>query len=138
MDNDYLQILETGRITLGKCPKCKNETKRVWGFITSKNLTNAGYFLEWAPGCQDQFIFFDFIVGKWGKDATVLDKSAVSLNYSNTEHAFMVVNAKGRVNDDKKLVSKTLSRSEVIKTPLADEVFLYADLLLSYYTSELN
>jgi hypothetical protein len=115
----------------GPCPHCGQMTSRVWGYVYRFDLPLAAYFVEWTPGHSENEATFDLIVGRWGEDAHAAGREAVSVGFRVLESgpAFMVQDAAARRVGSSSLVSKALSRNEVIGSPLANDVFLVCDLI---------
>lgn len=72
---------------------------------------------------------FDLILGRWGEGAQPADRSSVSLEFRRTPQgpAFRVVDSAGRPAATSELVGRSLSRVEVIGTPLAKLAFEVVD-----------
>jgi predicted nicotinamide N-methyase len=105
-------------------------TSRVWGYIYKLGDALAVYYVEWTPGHETN-ANLDLILGTWGDDAQVSDRQAVALEYRviETGPAFMVIDADRRNIASNSLVSKALTRAEVIGTPLSAEIFAICDLI---------
>jgi hypothetical protein len=117
-----------GETESGPCSCCGTRTKTLWGFIHNGDETIAAYFVSWTLGHQKRDgATFEFIIGQWTEESTAEDRQLVALAYRVTAKGagFIVIDAKKR--DDDELVSKALTRDDVIGTPLADEVFALAD-----------
>jgi len=64
---------DTGnRKDLGPCPHCGQRTSRVWGYAYDSDTAGAAYYVEWTPLHAERQATFDLIIGRWGKDATLL------------------------------------------------------------------
>jgi len=116
--------------TFGPCDCCGQMTKRVWGYVYRLGAALAVYYVQWTPGHEAKSADFDLIAGPWGENTDASQRSAISLQYRvlETGPAFMVVDASTRAYDNK-LTSHSLTRAEVIGTPLAAEVFAICDLI---------
>ena len=123
-----LEIEPTGA-TAGHCDCCGSTTERVWGFVHGNKETLAAYFVSWARQRPNHGASFDFILGKWGESATPQERYVVSLDCRIIEGApqFMVVDAHGRLPSAQDVAESALTRSEVIGTPLAPQIFQLVD-----------
>ncbi|MEN3950944.1 hypothetical protein [Iodidimonas sp. SYSU 1G8] len=128
MDGRSLAVEQTGAST-GHCDCCGSTTRRVWGEVHAADGIVAVYYVGWSEGRPDHGAAFDLIIGKWGDGATSEDRAAVSLDFrvSEARGAFMVVDAPGRRIAVSELAGSALTRSEVIGTPLASQVFALID-----------
>jgi hypothetical protein len=75
----------------------------------------------------------DLILGEWGEGTSAHNRFAVSLIYrfANSGPSFMVVDAAGRDVGRSNLVSRSLSRAEVVGQPIAHDVFALCDAVLA-------
>jgi hypothetical protein len=125
----HFQTEQSGA-TEGQCDCCGTTTRRVWGSISRDGAMVASYFVTWTLGKPDHGAAFDLVLGKWGANATIQDRYAVALNYRVVEASpqFMVVDAQDRLTSGS-LFGAALSRTDVIGTPLASQVFALVDAL---------
>lgn len=79
---------------------------------------------------------FDLIYGRWGDGASNSDRRAISLLHFENEDGpgVMVIDAKDRPIATSSLVSKALTRDEVIGTDLAKHVFAIFDAVITQDT----
>jgi hypothetical protein len=72
---------------------------------------------------------FDFIIGSWSEGTSAEDRVAVSLDFQviDARPQFMFRDAASRPAASSALVSRALSRAEVIGIPLAAQVFRLVD-----------
>ena len=116
----------------GPCPCCGGITRRVWGFLYREGQAEAAYFVEWTLGHVARHgAHVDLIIGRWGEGAGRSGRFAVSLEYRHTETGpwFMVIDAGSREVSRSELVGRSMSREEVIGTPLAKQVFEMVDAI---------
>ena len=75
----------------------------------------------------------DLVIGKWGEGTSARDRFAVSLEYRLLENgpSFMVLSAETRPVGKSELVSRALTREEVVGQPISEEVFAIADTILA-------
>ncbi len=114
----------------GHCDCCGDTTRTVNGFISTPEATVAAYFVSWTVGAvASHGANFDFIIGSWGERASPDDRAAVALELRIIEGRpqFMVRDAAGRPVASSDLVARALRRTEVIDTPLAQQVFDLVD-----------
>ena len=126
-----LQVEPTGSRDLGPCPCCKNITRRVWGIVHRGTATEAAYFVQWTVGgVLRHGAHVDLVLGRWGADATAADRFAVSLEYRRTPSApeFMVIDATDR-DVARHLVSRAMTRNQVIGGPIAQQAFEIIDAI---------
>jgi hypothetical protein len=119
----------------GVCDCCGNQTRTVWGYVHEEGGgTIASYFVQWTVGksIEDHPANFDFIYGAWGDGATKNDRCAISLIHFETEGApgVSVINASDRPVASSELVGSTMSREELIGTPLAQQIFSIFDAVI--------
>jgi hypothetical protein len=115
----------------GLCECCGNRTNKVWGYIYSNDAALAAYFVEWTPGHEDRAANFDLILGNWGGDTTSADRESIAVAFRHiaTGPSFMVIDAGGRQYAKSDLVSKALSREEVLTEPIREKVFSILDVI---------
>jgi hypothetical protein len=115
----------------GTCDCCGSTTKRIWGFAHRNGGTTAAYFVAWTEGKADHGAKFDLILGKWGDKAAQADRYVVALDFHIGGQApeFVVVDAHTRGASFAALAATTLSRSDVIGTPLAAQVYAVVDAI---------
>jgi hypothetical protein len=129
-----LAIEPTGEKSMGECQCCGNKSRRVWGLVRKSQHALASYFVHWTVGrIIEHGAHFDLVLGKWGDHTSPADRYLVSLEYRvlKSGPAFMVIDAAGRPADDPQLVSRALTRTEVIGTPIAKQAFEIVDALLA-------
>jgi hypothetical protein len=124
---------EDERIT-GRCECCGNISRSVWGFVRRDREPFAAYFVHWTQGhVADSGANFDLILGEWGEGTRPQDRCTVSLIYRFTDSGagFMVIDAGTRDLAQSDLVCQALSRAEVIGQPIAHDVFMLCDAILT-------
>jgi hypothetical protein len=123
-----------GSSDFGPCPCCGNNSRRVWGHVYSGKAAVAAYFVHWTlTRVRDHGANFDLIIGKWGKGATARDRVLVALAYRLQDDgpSFMVIDAADRPAATSDLVSRALTREEVIGKPIAKDAFDMVDVILA-------
>ncbi len=130
LDWREFEVAETGT-SGGHCDCCGTETKRVWGLVSRNQEAVAEYFIGWTRGEPEHGASFDLILGKWGEGATARDRYVVSLDFRVFEGApqFMVVDAEDPDVNSSLAAESGLRRSDVIGTPLANQVFAILDAI---------
>jgi hypothetical protein len=130
-DETKLTIETSGEKTFGPCGCCGKMTNRVWGFVNDVDAAVAAYFVEWTPGHEGSSAAFDLIVGSWGEQADNSKRQAISLDFRKLETgpAFMVVDARTRAVANSPLISKALSRDEVIGNEIAVRAYSVCDAI---------
>jgi hypothetical protein len=130
-DESKLTLETSGESSFGPCECCGQMTSRVWGFVYDHDAAAAAYYVEWTPGHEVTTAAFDLIIGTWGENTDAKDRQAVSLEFRKLESgpAFMVTDAENRAVARSSLVSKALSREEVIGTATASHVFAICDAI---------
>ena len=128
-EDSKLTIETSGESSFGPCDCCGQMTSRVWGFVYDRDAATAAYYVEWTPGHEVTSAIFDLIIGAWGENTNASDRQAVSLEFRKLESgpAFMVIDATCRAVSGNSLVSRALSREEVIGTATAAHVFSICD-----------
>jgi hypothetical protein len=125
-----LKIEPSGSKDFGACDCCGGQSRTVWGYAHGPAGTIAAYFVQWTINQVDRHgAHFDVIVGKWGAHAERADRCSVSLEFRRTDEgpSFMVVDSGGRPVASSDLVGKSLSREDVVGTPLAQVAFDIVD-----------
>ena len=116
----------------GRCECCGNESRCVWGIVFDDDVATAAYWMQWTPRhLLEEGANLDLVVGRWGENATSEDRMAIALLHrqqADGTPALMVIDAADRPSRDR-LAAKTLSRDDVIGTPLARRVFALADAI---------
>ena len=119
----------------GFCGCCGNQTRTVWGFVHGAEGTVASYFVQWTIGkpLQDHPVNFDLIYGRWGEGTSKENRSAISLLHfeDNGKPGVMVIDATERPVASSALVGSALTRSDVVGTPLAEQVFAIFDAVIT-------
>jgi hypothetical protein len=126
-----LTIEVSGESSFGPCECCGQMTSRVWGFVYDHDAATAAYYVEWTPGHEVTSAVFDLTIGAWGEDVDASHRQAVSLEFRKLESgpSFMVTDSKHRAVASSSLVSKALTREEVIGTATAAHVFAICDVI---------
>jgi hypothetical protein len=130
MPDPLVEIEQLGAKESGPCSCCGSETRRVWGFVHRGPTTEAAYFVSWTPGAVLQHgAAVDLVLGAWGKGTIPSDRVAISAVFKVTDRGpeFMVVDATGRPHVRPDVVTRALTRAEVIGTPVATRAFAVLD-----------
>ena len=126
-------ILEpTGSSDYERCECCGENSRTVWGLARRDGGAHAAYFVHWTLGkVAEKGAHSDLILGRWGEDATNVDRYAVSLEYRRAAEgpAFMVIDATEQPIAHNELVARALRRDEVIGTELAAHAFELVDAI---------
>ncbi|MFN3931334.1 MAG: hypothetical protein ACK4JY_06245 [Brevundimonas sp.] len=113
------------------CDCCGRATRALNGYASDELGALATYLVQWTDGHVAEYgANFDLIVGEWG-GAPPAQRVAVSLQYRRTASGpgFMIIDAPGRAVASSPLVGEALSRSDVVGTNLANEVFAIVDAI---------
>lgn len=117
----------------GLCDCCGNPSRSVWGLVHQSDRTVAAYWLHWTVGHLDEpGANLDLVIGSWGEQTSQNDRVAVSLLHREQldgPPAMMVIDATDRPISGSDLVGQALGRSDVIGTPLAQQVFALVDAI---------
>src|SRR5262249_6036444 len=130
---EALTVEPTGINDYGPCECCGNNSRCVWGYINSRKVTLASYFVHWTLNrLPDHGANFDLILGKWGNDSTSSDRCLVSLAYRLAEDGpqFMVIDGHDRPSAKSDLVGRVLRRAEVVGLPISKQAFAAVDAIL--------
>lgn len=118
----------------GVCDCCGNETRLVWGFVHAPAGTVASYYVHWTAdsGLDRHPANYDFIIGRWGEDASPADRVAVSLMHFENEEGpgVMVIDAGGRPSAGSGLAASALDREGVVGKEFAATAFAIFDTVL--------
>jgi hypothetical protein len=121
--------LEQSGATSFACDCCGGTTRRVWGYLHSLSGSSTAYFVTWTQNeVASHGAFFDFVVGRWGDGTSPADRAIASLEFRLLESgpAFMVIDADNR-GDYRSVATTTLSRTSIVGTPLAAQLYELAD-----------
>ena len=125
--------IETDGESGGICDCCGNTTRRVWGYANHNDATFAAYFVTWTIERPEDFARVDLIIGRWGDGASPSDRSHVQLTYSILhDGTFRVDDADHGFSS---LAASSLTRAEVISTPVAETCF---DLIDAIWLNDLR
>ena len=116
---------------LTRCDCCGRATRALNGYASDELGALATYTVQWTDGhVLENGANFDFIVGEWG-GAPASKRVAVSVQYRilDSGPSFMIIDATDRPISRSPLVGESLTRSEVLGTPLAKEVFDVVDAI---------
>lgn len=125
-----VEMLEESR---GFCDCCGQESRCVWGFVHDEDCTRAAYYMHWTIGhLSETGANFDLILGPWGGGTSADDRVLVSMVHRQQPDGspqLMVIDAAERLDRRAELVGNALARSDVIGTPLAQQVFALVDAI---------
>jgi hypothetical protein len=117
----------------GHCDCCGNESRCVWGMVHREDETLAVYYMHWTVGhLSEPGANLDLILGRWGDDSSADDRVVVSLLHreqTGGTPALMIIDAIGRPAAKGELARTALSRTDVIGTPIAAQVFGLVDAI---------
>ena len=116
------------------CECCGRISREFTGFVHEGEATLAGYVLQWTVGhFPDVAANLDLVVGMWGEEAGPDQRRAICLEVRLRDGRpdLLVIDAAGRSISQNILVGGSLSRAEVIGTPIADQVFAIADAIFA-------
>ena len=114
-----------------RCDCCGRATRALNGYASDELGALATYLVRWTDGhVLENGANFDFIIGEWG-GAPASNRVAVSVQYRilDSGPAFMIIDATDRGISTSPMVGESLTRAEVIGTPLAKEVFAIVDAI---------
>ena len=108
---------------------CGKQSKTTWGNLEDSSGAKVIYFFQWTVNDRYHMPCFDIVLGPWGDGTAPSDHVLVSLQYQSRPGggSFMVAGGKGRRADDRNLCGRAPERADVIGTPLANDVFAFAD-----------
>lgn len=121
--------VEPGRANnLAPCECCGATTRIVRGFVSRAGTPRAIYLVRWALGNKHTDADVVVSIGGWC-DADPSPRQLVSLSLRQLEDgpAFVVVDAACTQWSNEEILGEPKERSEVIGTPLANEVFAILD-----------
>lgn len=132
LDNSTFEVEALGE-SQGHCDCCGNVSRRVWGLVHQENgPTLAAYWMHWTvEHIESQGANLHLVLGKWGAGTGADDRYSVALVHRDQQDgspSLMVIDATDRFNDET-LAATALARSDVIGTPLAEQVFSIVDAI---------
>ncbi len=132
MSESAVEVEQLGAKHTDPCKCCGSATQRVWGFVHYGPATEAAYFVGWTPGAVLRHgAAIDLILGAWGDATGPSDRVAISVAFRVTASGpeFMVVDATDRPHVRPTMVTRALTRAEVIGTPTAARAFAVLDAI---------
>jgi hypothetical protein len=117
----------------GTCPCCGHESRSVTGLVYDDGFPLASYNVHWTlDRVPEHGAHWDIVLGDWGEGAGPERRFHVRLAYriAGEDTGFMVIDAQTAPADFTSLSSHPLRRSDVIGTPLADQVFAICDAII--------
>jgi hypothetical protein len=127
-----LEIEPLGENETGRCECCGRVSRRIWGLVRRGGAARATYFVHWTVGhVFENGATIDIVLGGWGKGTSAADRCAVRVDYRIFDHGpeLMVRDAQ-RHFVKAELAAHCLKRSDVIGSPLAEQVFAICDAFL--------
>jgi hypothetical protein len=117
----------------GHCDCCGTDSRSVWGLVHQQDgPTVAAYWMHWTVAhLQSKGANLDLVLGRWGEGTEVTDRFGVALIHREQEDgtpSLMVVDAADRF-ESATLASTAMARSDVIGTPLSEQVFSIVDAI---------
>lgn len=93
----------------------------------------AAYWIHWTVGhLSEPGANLDLVLGKWGDGTTADDRCGIALVHRELEDgtpSLMVIDAAHRSFAGGSLTKTALARTDVIGTPLAEQVFSVVDAI---------
>jgi len=134
MTGEAYEVELDGDTTSGVCPCCGNVSRQLTGFIhRTGGATVAGYSVHWTEGhYPERPANLDLLIGRWGEDAGPEERVLVSLllyHRDGVREVYVIDAADRPMAKKTDLVRTVLARSDVIGTPLANEVFGLTDAI---------
>jgi hypothetical protein len=113
----------------GTCTCCGRQSKTIWGDVSTDQGTVAAYYIQCTVGAADHLPNIDVVLGTWGDLGSPDQRVLVSLLFKPAPDggSFMVIDGSHRPANSPELCSRALSRTEVVGTPLAAQVFAVVD-----------
>jgi hypothetical protein len=113
------------------CDCCGNNSKTIWGGISSTEAAKAAYYVQWTVDSPDHYPNIDLIIGPWGDGSRSEERVLVAIAYRPGPDggSFMVIDGANRPANTPDLCGRALTRAEVIGTPLAQEAFELLDAI---------
>jgi len=124
------QIETVGEKEFGPCDCCGGMSRTVWGYVYRSGDAEAAYFVQWTVGhVVKHGANFDLIIGRWGEGTQRLDRFSVSMAFRRTAEGpqFMLIDSSLRPVATSELVGRSLARSDVIGTSLAQQAYDIVD-----------
>ena len=119
----------------GLCECCGTMSRSVWGLVHRRDKTAAAYWMHWTVGhLEENGANLDLVMGEWGEDASPEKRAVVALEHRQRPDgspALMVIDSASRPVATSDLAKAALSRSDVISSPLAQQVFAITDAIYS-------
>ncbi|EEF61671.1 hypothetical protein [Pedosphaera parvula] len=116
----------------GPCECCGGQNRMLSGFVYRDGFAYAAYRAHWTIGRVGiHGAGFYVFLGDWGEESTAEQRVAVSVSFAIHEGkpGFMVVDPGQIAIAPNPEIGKGLKRSEVIGTPMANEVFEVLDAI---------
>lgn len=126
------RIEAAGEKDTGPCDCCGGMSRTVWGHVYRGAAAEAVYFVQWTVDhVVEHGANFDLIIGPWGAGAKREERASVCMELRRTATGlqFMVIDSARRHVANSELVGRSLARSDVIGTPLAQQAFDIVDCI---------
>jgi len=124
------QIETVGEKEFGPCDCCGGMSRNVWGYVYGSGVAEAAYFVQWTVGhVAEHGAHVDLIIGLWGEGSNRQDRVAVSMEFRRTKEGpqLMLIDSSLRPVATSELVGRSLARSDVIGTSLAQQAYDIVD-----------
>lgn len=124
------QIEPAGEKDFGPCGCCGGMSRTIWGYVYRSGVAEAAYFVQWTVGhVAEHGAHFDLIIGLWGEGSNRQDRVAVSMEFRQTAKGpqLMVIDSSLRPVANSELSGRSLARSDVIGTSLAQQAYDIVD-----------
>ena len=114
------------------CDHCGEQSLTVWGWIGKDNAAHAVYYLGLMTGHSDSSVRLTLSIGGWGDggDPSVRRWCFIEVRPTMDNCDMMIREPEESVYYGKPLLGIAMSRDETLASPLRDEFFAVADLIV--------
>ncbi len=117
------------------CPDCGEKSMTVWGFVSKNNVAHAIYYAGLMTGHEHASVRLTISIGGWGVDSAdeqdVAGRNWIFLEARPTTDSYemMVREPEESFYFDKRILGKSMSRTQALASPLLNEFFAVADFI---------
>jgi len=128
--HDTLSIELGNDVTEATCQCCGRATRRISGFVYSRDDARAAYLACWTDGHRDLGAEMVLSIGEWG-GAPPAQRVAVALQWScpPSGPGCVVIDGPSSKWHGRTLLGRLLSRGDVLNSEVGEEAFRIADLI---------
>lgn len=127
-----LTVEEGKHRDFGPCACCGGTTRSIWGYVSKDGVAYAVYYAQWTRDQPKHGGTWLVSIGGWAdEDETVRARVGLESRAPEGRIQFMLIDAQNTPWAAAPGLGASLKRSEVVGTPLAQDVFAVVDAVLA-------